>query len=284
MSSSIAATNSTLASKVKTPELNQTKQQLEHVPLDVNQSGSVHLGPGPHASTIESSRMLQGGDISVHSSVTTDTTQCIKQHASKQINDLLTKLATTTAQIDQYSRRANEEISKHTTEQLQRVIANTQREQDLLLKDASSRSLEIENVYTMKLKAFVQELDAAKAANLASLERDLVMRQEDLLAHARDAMDSIYAAETAQKIAVMQKAQQQAGKQTEVIAEQVKTLGATEVERAMNSTTTTVITTNTVTSPGDVPSKDSLRASVVENQERSRELHVGEPKNRTGRV
>jgi hypothetical protein len=150
-------------------------------------------------------------------------------------------------QIDEYSRRANEQISAEANKQIQQIIADTQLQQDLLLKDASQRSLEIEAEYSNKLKAYLQELDASKASNLASLEKDLNFRQEQLLTPAREDMDRVHQDATRQKIGVMQSANQSAIRDVDRLTDQVKVLGEAEVERRMNSTTTTVITTQTST-------------------------------------
>ena len=85
-------------------------------------------------------------------------------------------------------------------------ISETQIAQDALLRDASQRSLEIEGEYAAKLKAFLQQLDASKAGNLAALEKDLNFRQEQLLGNARDEMDAIHAAATSAKIRAMNEA------------------------------------------------------------------------------
>ena len=60
--------------------------------------------------------------------------------------------------------------------------------------------------YAAKLKAFLQQLDASKAGNLAALEKDLNFRQEQLLGNARDEMDAIHAAATSAKIRAMNEA------------------------------------------------------------------------------
>ena len=128
------------------------------------------------------------------------------QQAPAQIQSLLSRLSSTTAQVDEYSRRQNEAISKEANERIQRIISETQIAQDALLRDASQRSLEIEGEYAAKLKGFLQQLDASKAGNLAALEKDLNFRQEQLLGNARDEMDAIHAAATSAKIRAMNEA------------------------------------------------------------------------------
>ena len=159
------------------------------------------------------------------------------QQAPTQIQ--LSRLSSTTAQVDEYSRRQNEAISKEANERIQRIISATQVAQDELLRDASARSLEIEGEYAVKLKAFLQQLDASKAGNLAALEKDLNFRQEQLLSGARDEMDAIHAAATSAKIRAMNEADAAIHRDVDLLTEQVKNLGEAEVERRMNSKTTT---------------------------------------------
>jgi vacuolar-type H+-ATPase subunit I/STV1 len=272
-----APNNAVLANTVAPKDLTQAKKHLDHVALDKAEptiaggvpTGGVHLGPGKgqadfapnsihtHSSTSAIGAVSQGGnhvveqahsgEVSVQSSVTIDTTQESKPQAAAQIQALLSRLSTTTTQIDEYSRRANEQISAEANQKIQRIIAETQQQQDLLLKDASARSLEIEAEYSNKLKEFLQGLDASKASNLASLEKDLNFRQEQLLTSARDEMDNVHQVATQQKIGVMQNANQSAIRDVDRLTDQVKALGEVEVERRLASTTTTVITTQTTT-------------------------------------
>lgn len=278
--------NASLAYAVDDKDLQSQKKHLEHVDIEkakTTMTGGVHLGPGKEqadfdaqevgrrsaiaaqqeaarshfASTSAVGSVARGGnslvessssgEVSVQSSVTIDCTQETNLQAPAQIQSLLSRLSSTTAQVDEYSRRQNEAISKEANERIQRIISETQQAQDALLKDASSRSLEIEAEYSSKLKVFLQQLDASKAGNLAALEKDLNFRQEQLLSQARDEMDAIHAAATQAKIQAMNQANQTISQDVDRLTEQVKSLGEAEVERRLNSTTTTVITTQTST-------------------------------------
>jgi hypothetical protein len=174
----------------------------------------------------------------------------------------------------------NEQISKEANDRIQKIIADTQLQQDLLLKDASARSLEINSEYNARLKEFLQDLDASKASNLAALERDLNFRQEQLLESARASMDSIHQDATQKKIDLMQNAQRKVLNDVDQLTEQVKELGEAEVERRMQSKTTTVITTETSTSPmpaavvGTTTNKSIVQSHGVAKEQQS--LHAGE--------
>lgn len=189
----------------------------------------------------------RSGEVSVQSSVVIDTTQETDAQTPAQIQGLLSRLSTTTSQIDDYSRRQSEKISQAASDRIQSIIRDTQQQQDALLRDASQRSQEIESEYSAKLKAFLQELDASKAGNLASLEKDLNFRQEQLLNNARAEIDGVVSAATQAKIAAMQHASASVARDVDQLTDQVRQLGEEEVERRMNSTTTTLITTTTHT-------------------------------------
>jgi len=223
-------------------------------------AGGVPLGPTPDqadfpampktsamvvSSSGGNSMQQPVGEVSVQSSVTMDTQQSQDPRGAAQIQSLLSKLSTTTSQVDEYSRRADEQISSEANKRIQQIISNTPLQQDNLMRDASSRSLEIEAEYSTKLKAFLQELDASKASNLASLEKDLNYRQEQLLSEARDEMDRIYQDSTQQKMAIMQRANSSMLHDVDSLTTEMKRLGTEEVERRLNSTTTTVIKTQT---------------------------------------
>jgi hypothetical protein len=63
-------------------------------------------------------------------------------------------------------------------------------------------------------------------------------------------MDRIHAAATTAKIAAMTQANAAVARDVDQLTDQVRALGEAEVERRMNSTTTTVITTQTSTESG----------------------------------
>lgn len=288
--------NASLAYAVEEKDLSKAKKHLDKVAIDkahTTSTGGVHLGPGDkadfpaqevgrraaegavreslsHSSTSAVGATARGGnalvesghsgEVSVQSSVVMDTTQETNTQSPAQIAQLLSRLSSTTSQVDEYSRRQSEAISREANERIQRIIAQTQSAQDLLLKDASARSLEIESEYATKLKAFLQDLDASKAGNLAALEKDLLFQQERLIGGARDEIDQIHQAATAAKIAAMNQANAAVQSDVDQLTAQVKVLGEMEVERRMNSTTTTVITTQTHAESGLSSSPEALAA------------------------
>lgn len=263
--------NASLANAVRSKDLKKKKKGLDHVPLDAAPSsltGGKHVGPtkeqadfgGParvhqhvasgsevHSSGGNRTTAAVSGEVAVQSQVTTDTVHEVQPQAIKQISSLLNRLSTTTSQVDDYSRRQNEKISADAAARIQAIIGDTQKQQEALLADASGRSMEIEAEYNSKLKAFLSELDASKASNLAALEKDLDFRQTALLQSARDNIDQIHQDATRQKMAVMQQANASVIQDVDSLTGRVKQLGEAEMERRMNSKTTTVITTETHT-------------------------------------
>jgi len=305
MSTTAVPNNASLAYAVDSKDLSQAAKHLDKVHIEkahTTSTGGVHLGPGdkadfpanevgvraathPVGTTTHSATgaIARGGnsivetghsgEVSVQSSVVMDTTQETSTAAPAQIASLLQRLSSTTTQVDEYSKRQSEAISAEANQRVQLIIAETQREQDLLLKDASARSLEIEAEYAAKLKAFLQGLDASKAGNLAALEKDLNFRQEQLLNNARDEMDAIHQAATQAKIAAMNAANASIQADVNQLTQQVKSLGEAEVERRMNSTTTTVITTQTHTDSHS-QSPEVLRKEAIVQQSASKETIV----------
>jgi phage host-nuclease inhibitor protein Gam len=80
---------------------------------------------------------------------------------------------TTHQQIDEYSRRRTEQIAEEVVVSINRIVADTQVQQQALSADANARSAVIEDEYKIKLQKYVEELDTVKAQNLAALEKDL---------------------------------------------------------------------------------------------------------------
>jgi hypothetical protein len=130
-------------------------------------------------------------------------------------------LGTTHQQIDEYSRRRTEQISEEVTIAIAKIVADTQAQQGNLLADANVRSAAIEEEYKIKLQHFVEELDTAKAQNLAVLEKDLNLRQELILEQARKRIDDLNEEANRLKMGVLREAQAQANAKVDAITQQV---------------------------------------------------------------
>jgi phage host-nuclease inhibitor protein Gam len=130
-------------------------------------------------------------------------------------------LGTTHQQIDEYSRRRTEQISEEVSVAIGKIVADTQSQQANLLADANVRSASIEEEYKVKLQQYVEELDTAKAQNLAVLEKDLNLRQELILEQARKRIDDLNEEANRLKMGVLRDAQAQANAKVDAITQQV---------------------------------------------------------------
>jgi len=201
-----------------------------HGSASVSTSGSTH-----HTAVSD--------DVRVKSVVSTDTKSNVNMQHTQKITDLMAKLGSTHSQIDEYSKKRQEQISDAVAESIKKVVLETQQEQERLLQDANIRSHTIEQEYTTKLQAMVEQLDATKASTLAALERELNERQEAILASARKRIDDLNEHANALKMGVLKDAQAKAQEKITTITDEVKNLTAADAQNRLQSTTTTVIQT-----------------------------------------
>lgn len=89
------------------------------------------------------------------------------------------------------------------------------------MTDASVRSAAIEEEYKLKLQTFIEELDTAKAKDLALLEKDLNARQEMILEQARKRIDELNDEANRLKMGVLLEAQAQANAKVDEITQKV---------------------------------------------------------------
>jgi len=162
---------------------------------------------------------------------------------TKKINDLMARLGSTHFQIDEYSRKRTEEISDAVTESIKKIVLETQQQQQLLLSDANARTADIERDFKVKLQEYVARLDSEKAGLLAQLEKELNLRQEQILESARLRIDELNEEANRLKMGVLREAQAQSNAKMTQITDQVAALGHEDASRRLASTTTTVITT-----------------------------------------
>ncbi|CAF0850617.1 unnamed protein product [Didymodactylos carnosus] len=206
-------------------------------PNVVEVTSSDHSGAAVHTAVSD--------DVRVKSVVNTSTTTTVNLQSQAKIDELMRKLGTTHSQVDEYAKRRTEEISADVAANIQRIVTETQVNQQLLLSDAHVQSIQIEEEYKCALQKYVEELDAKKASKLAQLERDLNVRQELMLELAKKQIDQLNDAANQAKMNILKDAQEHANMQINQITDQVALLGAEDAQRRLQSTTTTVITTNT---------------------------------------
>jgi len=151
-------------------------------------------------------------------------------------------------------KKRNEKITDQVKANIQKVVEETQAQQEQLLKEANTRSQAIEHEHAAKLEAavtkLVEELDVPKAQELANLEKDMQQRQEAILAQARKRIDDLNADANQAKIGVLLEAQTSEQKHAAAVADQVANLSAAEAQRRMESKTTTTIESQTQATGG----------------------------------
>ncbi len=122
------------------------------------------------------------------------------------------------------------------------VLANTQRLQEELILDANRRHLVIDNEYQLQLQKAVEALDAVKAKTLADLEHDLQIKQQTIMADAKQQIDTINDQANAAKLHALVEAQEQARENISNLADQAAVFGQQETQHLLESKTTTIIT------------------------------------------
>ncbi|CAF0867871.1 unnamed protein product [Rotaria sordida] len=187
-------------------------------------------------------------DVKVKSVVNSETqSKATIRHSQNKINELMAKLSSAHIQIDEYSRNRTNEISEAVKNSIEKIVHETQIQQKHLFNDTQKKSAEIENGYTEKLVLFINQLDEEKAATLVQLEKDLYLRQEQILESARKRIDALNEEANRLKMNVFKEAQEKANLKIEEITDKVAHLGVEDATRRLTSTTTTVITTKAQT-------------------------------------
>lgn len=183
-------------------------------------------------------------DVKVKSVISSETQSKLSiGHTKNKINELMAKLGSTHAQIDEYSRRRNDEISEAVKNSIEKIVHEAQIHQQNLLHDAEKESNEIENEYKDKLMSYINQLDEEKAATLAKLEKELNIRQEQILESAKRRIDGLNEEANRLKMTILKEAQAQVNSKMEEITDKVAHLNAEDASRRLATTTTTVITT-----------------------------------------
>lgn len=181
-------------------------------------------------------------DVQIKSVISSETQANATLNNKLDINNLLSQLSTTHAQVDQYSRARTAAINEQVQQSIADVLAKTQRQQEELLVDANRRHLIIDSEYKLQLQKAVEALDAVKAKTLADLERDLQAKQQAIMAEAKREIDVLNDQANAAKLHALVEAQEQASKNIAQLADQVAVLGQLDTQNLLQSTTTTIIT------------------------------------------
>ncbi|CAF1284501.1 unnamed protein product [Adineta ricciae] len=183
-------------------------------------------------------------DVKVKSVVSSHTeTKSAPSDAKSKMNELMSKLGSTHAQIDEYSRRRTQEISEAVKGSIDKIVHLTQVQQQQLLDDAAKETNKIEDEFKNRLMVAINELDQDKATQLVDLEKDLNLHQEQILESARKRIDAVHEEANRLKMNILKEAQAKTNSKIEEITEKVAQLGAEDAGRRLSTKTTTIITT-----------------------------------------
>ncbi|CAF3413126.1 unnamed protein product [Rotaria sp. Silwood1] len=217
-------------------------------------------------------------DVRVNSVISSEAQANLTINNKVNIVSLFSQLSTTHAQVDQYSRARTHEINEQIKNSIADVLANTQRQQEQLLFDANQRHLIIENEYKHQLQKAVEALDAVKAKTLADLERDLQARQQLIMFEAKQQIDTINNQANADKLHALVEAQELAKQNIASLTDQIVVPDQQDVQNLLQSTTTTIITSQaqTIENPQNIvnapvtdtviTTNDQKVTNVVDNQ------------------
>jgi len=181
-------------------------------------------------------------DVQVKSIISSETQVNATINTKLNIDGLLAQLSTTHAQVDQYCQTRTVEINEQIQKSIAVVLENIQHQQEELLVDANRRHLIIDNDYKVQLQKAVEVLDAVKAKALADLEHDLQGKQQSIMTEAKKQIDLLNDQANAAKLNVLVEAQEQTKQNIDDLTNQVVAVGQQETENLLQSTTTTIIT------------------------------------------
>ena len=103
----------------------------------------------------------------------------------------------------------------------------------------------VDNEYRLQLHKAIEALDTAKARALADLERDLQVKQQTILSAARDEIDRINEQGQIAKLNALIETQEQEKHNIDYLVDQMAASGEQESQTLLQSTSTTVITSQT---------------------------------------
>ena len=151
-------------------------------------------------SNIESIQIVRSSDVEenevnrenvqVKSSMIHDSSNTVSLNiGSDKLDQLLARLSTTHAQLDYYSQRRTQQISIETQNIIQKILQETKDKQRELLVEAQIRAQQFQQEYQNDLQWKINQLNEDKAQQLADLEKNLNIQQENILIDARQQID-----------------------------------------------------------------------------------------------
>lgn len=117
-------------------------------------SSIIHAlkGHGDHSEKKSNVHTVIHDDVQVKSTINCETQSKLSHgHFQGKINQLMSKLGSTHAQIDEYSRRRTEEISDAVQQSIEKIVHETETQQQQLLNHAHQQATTIDSEYREKL-------------------------------------------------------------------------------------------------------------------------------------
>ncbi len=131
-------------------------------------------------------------NVEVSSAITHDSTNKVSLNiGSDKLDQLMDRLSTTHAQLDNYTQIRTHQISIETQNIINKILEETKEKQRELLLEAQQKSQLFQEQYQNDLQMKVNQFNEEKAQQLADLEKNLNFQQESILNNARQQIDSL---------------------------------------------------------------------------------------------
>ncbi|CAF4594054.1 unnamed protein product [Rotaria sp. Silwood1] len=211
-------------------------------------------------------RTIQHDGVNIKSTVSSDVSSTVSIANQQKLTDLVSKLSSTHAQINEYANRQTAKIDEEIQREIDLIVARTRQQQEELLRKANEETYQIDAEYRLRLQKMVEEIDANKAKRIADIEKELNKLQGDILQGAKNDIDLLNKKAASLKLDILQEAQSRAALETNDLTSQAKYLGQASTLHQSTGTTTiktdisavaTANETNGTKMTGKVSSKDT---------------------------
>ncbi|CAF3424116.1 unnamed protein product [Rotaria sp. Silwood1] len=211
-------------------------------------------------------RTIQHDGVNIKSTVSSDVSSTVSIANQQKLTDLVSKLSSTHAQINEYANRQTAKIDVEIQREIDLIVARTRQQQEELLRKANEETYQIDAEYRLRLQKMVEEIDANKAKRIADIEKELNKLQGDILQGAKNDIDLLNKKAASLKLDILQEAQSRAALETNDLTSQAKYLGQASTLHQSTGTTTiktdisavaTANETNGTKMTGKVSTKDT---------------------------
>jgi vacuolar-type H+-ATPase subunit H len=135
---------------------------------------------------------INNENVQVSSLISHDSTNQVALNVySGKLSELMDRLSTTHALLDNYAQQRTHRISIETQHIIEHILEETKQKQRQLLFEAQTKSEQFQEEYQNNLEMKVNQLNQEKAEQLVQLEQALNQQQESILNNARQQIDSV---------------------------------------------------------------------------------------------